>query len=81
MRPIGQQVPAHTYLSQREPEEEEVTNKKNELPPFIPERRLIHFDLKGAPPRIGMYKQVCLCLKKEVKVLFMGGILLGEFTK
>lgn len=43
--------------------------------PYIPKSRLVHFDLKGAPPRIGYLKKVL----SLVKNLGATGILLGKY--
>ena len=44
------------YYSQQQMQAKNPAAK--EPPPFVPERRLIHFDLKGAPPKIEFIQQV-----------------------
>jgi hypothetical protein len=52
VRPMGQ-LPSNVYLSQ---DTSSVTQK--DIPVFVPDRRLVHFDLKGAPPKIDYLQQL-----------------------
>jgi hypothetical protein len=38
---------------------------------YIPNIRLVHFDLKGAPPKISYYKQVLDIIKKSIIYLLL----------
>lgn len=51
-RPIGN-LPENVYISQGAAP----VNPKD-TPIFVPERRLVHFDLKGAPPKIDYLQQL-----------------------
>lgn len=46
-------------------------NVKN---PYVPKQRIVHFDLKGAPPLVGFYKK----LFPLIKIMGATGILLGN---
>lgn len=52
VRPIGN-LPENVYMSQGAAP----VNPKD-TPIFVPERRLVHFDLKGAPPKIDYLQQL-----------------------
>lgn len=52
VRPIGN-LPENVYISQGAAP----VNPKD-TPIFVPERRLVHFDLKGAPPKIDYLQQL-----------------------
>ena len=43
--------------------------------PYVPRRRLVHLDLKGAPPVVSFYKK----LLPMIKGMGATGVLLGEF--
>lgn len=45
--------------------------------PYIPKKRIVHFDLKGAPPLVSYFKQIFPLIKN----LGATGILLGQFLK
>lgn len=49
-------------------------NTKN---PYVPKQRIVHFDLKGAPPMISFYKKVF----PLIKTMGATGILMGNYTK
>lgn len=42
--------------------------------PYVPKQRLVHFDLKGAPPTINYYKKIF----PLIKIMGATGILLGN---
>lgn len=52
VRPIGQ-LPSNIYLSQ-----DTASFTQKDTPVFVPDRRLVHFDLKGAPPKIDYLQQL-----------------------
>lgn len=44
--------------------------------PYVPKQRIVHFDLKGAPPRVAFFKRVF----PLIKGMGATGILLGLFA-
>lgn len=42
--------------------------------PYVPKHRIVHFDLKGAPPRVSFYKRIF----PLIKTLGATGILMGN---
>lgn len=42
--------------------------------PYIPKQRIVHFDLKGAAPKVGFFRRVFTLIKN----LGATGVLLGE---
>lgn len=43
--------------------------------PYVPKQRIVHFDLKGAPPKISYFKR----LFPLIKTMGATGILMGKY--